>query len=214
MTDPDYTLTSPYGRYVKKIYMILQSTVAFYDGQSLPNGKRFDHAELTKQSLNTETSCIANLIFEYGCETGSTPLAIWWDFVEAEYQKHIDKPGRSSEIISYNNECYRLFGYHVTEQMDLSTTEQVGYHLCVTKFSTDHFYEAIDEEIGIASHKICCVIQNGTACMSCGSLILLEGYCEGCTKYYNEPGCKRCGCAFGRLTDGVHARCVKKRRLN
>ena len=88
------------------------------------------------------------------------------------------------------------------------------------------YFKASEEEaemydLPTVAHSIVETVRQGLFCEICGSICAVEPYenidvggvCTVCVKHYNEPGCKECGNPFGKLEEGLHERCAKRRRL-
>ena len=76
------------------------------------------------------------------------------------------------------------------------------------------------EEIESLAYSIVKTVRQGLFCEICDSIckecyydIDVGGVCTLCRKHYNEPGCKDCGNPFGKLEEGLHPHCAKRRRI-
>lgn len=159
-------------------------------------------------------------------EFRASRLHQWISELTRKMEQHI-KEDENYFIFGYNGVKFHVQGYRG------SLEEEGGLFFfwlkTASSFFNDEFLASsikfvsetpIDEDLHLIAYKIIEIVRKEIFCEVCGGICkevysthIGRGICNSCSGYFNEPGCRVCKNPFGRLTDGMHHQCAKKRRV-
>ena len=194
--------------YDARVRNALQTVVARHMGLAPPAGP----GDLT----HTDAS-IAATIFDFSFVTA---FDMFVDTLRWKAEAHMRDEADFAEF-HYNGTCYYMQASEEKED-DQWREKAVGFHVSIANTSIRHastncylFTDFHATDLPTAITVMACTVRRNDCCALCKRLLYgeTEMYCKYCRSHFNEPGCRECKCPFGRLDDGTHPAC-KKRRLD
>jgi hypothetical protein len=115
-----------------------------------------------------------------------------------------------------NGKDFRLNIYEITEdEVDDGEMEgPPGWKVVIHTTSIGESLKVWEETHSDAVQSAFRVMRANEVCQACGNLLLVghQSYCDSCSRYWNDKGCKTCLGKVGYMEDGEHSAC-KRRRL-
>lgn len=159
-------------------------------------------------------------------ETGGFGIASrlhqWVTELEQRLVKHVDEDNEDQYILfSYNGTQFQLTGYgeetYFTFTLSKANGEKWPRASVTVNSDGKIILDGVAREIiKIVRREIFCEVCDGI-CENRYQDLLGDhhgGLCNICSKYFNERGCRVCANPFGKLVDGMHQKCAKRRRIN
>ena len=172
-----------------------------------PAGNRFTREQQEQQCSGD--ACISKMIFAFAGR--ETAYDLWVDALLWKFQKVLEDGVTNHGTFFYNGVPYQF----IVMEEDYNSHRPAGFYISVTKKDSKCETEFFDrDDLFAAVLFMAAVVRRDDCCPICSRILYLESelYCRECKNHFNEPGCKTCKRPFGKLEDGEHPVC-KKRRL-